>query len=322
MHENVLFRWAIGTQNTVDLANYKNHEDYCDFLWLAKLSVVSFQKHFTGARFVVFYNGNEFDRFCEIFNEIAPVAISPIEFVDQNKLMEASYSPYHFYPRGVWFKWIPFRYDISFNEISVDTDIICINNPTTWKTWLYDSDTKIIVAPERFEKTVVNTCGDLHNHPVLKGKKPLNCGVVGHRIGYDFSEQFYNITQAVRFGETHDSLFITEQGAINLWAYSLANEGFGCHVLDFERNAWVRDFIYYLEKGVTVETVHAVSWHKKIAKGLQEVFERKALDESYSAQEFLKDVLIRAKDFNFVAKQVIGSQFGSFGQDKVEFYFQ
>lgn len=316
----LLLRWSLGEQDTTQLSDFKNNQDFFNFLWLAKLSIVSFQKRFPDARFVIFYNGNEFEKFKEIFSEIKPEFLTEVEYVDQNEILKNISSPYHFFPRGVWFKWIPFRYDINYNEISIDTDIICIDDPTTWKKWL-ESDEEIIIAPERFEKVVINTCGDLYKHPLIRGKKPLNCGIVGHRIGYDFSEKFFEVTEAVRFGETHDSLFITEQGTINLWAYSLINDDTGCYVLDFEKNAWFRDFLYYMQKGIRVETVHATSWHKKISKSLQEVLERKVFDESYTNQKFVTDVLTKAKDFGFAAKHVIDLQMDDFNRENVDLYF-
>ena len=132
----ILLRWAVGSQNTVNLSNYKDYAEYCDYLWLAKLSVVSFQKHFPDATYVVFYNGNEFEKFCSVFEEISPTQLYPIEYVNQNLLLESITNPYHFYPRGVWYKWIPFRFDTNYYEISIDTDIICINNPKSWKQWI------------------------------------------------------------------------------------------------------------------------------------------------------------------------------------------
>jgi hypothetical protein len=316
--DTLLLRWSIGTQNTVVLDAYKK-EEFLDFLWLAKLSIVSFQKFFPGARFVVFYNGNYFNEFRTTFESISPEFLCDVEYVDQTVFLSNHQNPYHFFPLGVWYKWIPFRYDINYNEVSVDTDIICLTTPFSWYKWL-ESNCEIIIAPERFEKIKVNTCGDLHNHPILKGKPPLNCGIVGHRTRCDYSDDFFDITKSVKFGQTHDSLFITEQGTINIWAYSMALKGKSLYVLDFEKNAWIRDFIYYLEKGQEVETIHAVSWHKKIAKQLKEVLERRVFDDNYSRDEFLLDLLRRSKEFNFVARKVIQSQLG-IKKEHVEVYF-
>lgn len=273
-----------------------------DFLWLAKLSITSFQKHFQDANFFVFYNGSEFDDFQKLFNEINPHFLCEIHYVDQKKL---DLNPYDFFPRGVWWKWCPFRYDVNFHEISVDTDIICVDTPTTWYNWL-KSDDPILIAPERFEKIKINTCGDLHSHVLLRNKIPLNCGVVGQQKGYDFSDEFYDIARSVKLGSSHNSLFITEQGTINLWVYSLEVSGFNHSVLNFERNTWIRDFVHYIERGIRVETIHAVSWHKKIAKELKEILERKVFEDNYDS--FLIDVLGRAKEFNFISKKVISHQ--------------
>ncbi len=204
--------------------------------------------------------------------------------------------------------WVPFWYDIAGHEISIDTEIICINEPLDWYKWIEGSE-EIILAPERFSKILVNTCGDFHAHPVLRGKKPLNCGIVGHRAGCDFSERFFEVTREIQYGYTHNSLFITEQGAINVWAYSLALEGIKPYILNFERCAWMRDFFYYLEKGIKVETVHATTWHKQIAKELRPVLERRVL-ENYSDDEFLADVLKQAQNMDYYSKYVLKRQLG------------
>ena len=155
-------------------------------------------------------------------------------------------------------------------------DVICIGEPKSWYEWInFDPVIPLLATYERFKETKINTCGDFYRHPILKGRKPLNCGVIGHRAGFDFSDRFFEITKNVRYGETHDSLFITEQGAINLWIYSLELEGIPHHVLNFKTNAQFRDFVYYLTNNVNVETVHAVSWHKRIIKRLKNVMEQK-----------------------------------------------
>ena len=154
---------------------------------------------------------------------------------------------------------------------------------------------------------------------MLKDKKPVNCGIVGHRKGHDFSNEFFSITRGVRYGESHDSFFITEQGAINMWVYSLQLKGINHHILDFKKNAWIRDFVYFLEKGVSVETVHAVTWHKKVIKELNIIFENKVLDNDYSNIDFLGDILSSAESLNEFSKHLIRRQLGIKNYDDMEF---
>lgn len=316
----LLLRWCLGLQDTTRLDSFKEESGFRDILWLAKLSVASFQRWFPDARFMLFYNGGKIDLLRRAFDDINVPLSQELEFVDQITLFKQGIlkNPYHYMPQGVWWKWVPFRYDIDYDEVSIDTDIVCISKPEDWHNWL-EGDEQIIVAPERFPEIVVNTCGDFHSHPILKDKKPVNCGIVGHRTGFDFSERFFDITKEIRYGYTHDSLFITEQGAINVWVYSLELEGIKPYVLDFEKCAWIRDFIYYLEKGVRVETVHATTWHKKIVKGLQPIFERRVLEE-YPDQEFLFDLIQAAKNLNYYLQHVVRRQLGE-DRKQVEFYF-
>ena len=309
---NLLLRWSLGSQDTVSLSDFDTAQ-YHDAVWLCKLSVVSFQRWFPQAEFVVGFNGSEFEEFKRIIDSFEPQFTQKVRFVDQRSSLNKGViqNPYHFWPGGVWWKWMPFRIDINKAEIAIDTDIICISRPDTWYEWL-KTDKPIIVAPERFEDIRVNTAGDFHNHPVLRNRKPINCGVVGQRSGVDFGNRFFEITEEVKFGHTHDSLFITEQGAINVWVYSLEMEGIEHYCLDFSKNAWMRDFIYFMEKGVQVETIHAVTWHKRIAKKLREVMEARVLGDCEDNAEFLRSIveLAIAGGFGPYSRHLLARQFG------------
>lgn len=308
--KNCLFRWSIGFQDTIKLSDYATNEQYLDMVYLAKLSICSFQKWFPGAEFVLLYNGQHFEAFQEFFHNQRLKLTLPVTIIDQHNpsvYPEKFTNPYEFAPQGVWYKWIPFRFDVTKTEICIDTDIICVNEPGSWFRWL-DGSEPILVAPERIENIVVNTCGDFYKHPVLKGKKSVNCGVVGQKEGYDFSSQFFDICKEVKLGSTHDSMFITEQGAINVWVYSMELDGFSHSVLDFEKNTWMRDFIYFMKQGVKVETIHAVSWHKKIAVALHEALENKIIN-GVDDSEFLQDIMVKARNFDEFAKHIIARQF-------------
>jgi len=320
---DLILRWCLGIQDTTRLGDFKEESKLNNIIWLTKLSMASFQRWFPDATFMLFYNGDDVSALWKVWNQIPfelPLGNGSIDIYNQTELFgEGKFeNPYHFVPQGVWWKWVPFRYDIECHEVSIDTDIICINDPKDWKKWLA-GDEEIIAAPERFKEILVNTCGDFHKHPVLRGKSPLNCGIVGHRAGFDFSERFFDVTKEIRYGYTHDSLFITEQGAINVWAYSLQMEGVKPYVLDFEKCAWIRDFVYYLEKGVPVETVHATTWHKEIARALRPILERRVLSD-YPDDEFYHDIIVAAKNMDYYAKHAVRRQLGE-ERKQVEFYF-
>ncbi|KKL03530.1 hypothetical protein LCGC14_2625230 [marine sediment metagenome] len=192
---NLLLRCSFGSQDTLSLSDYEK-EQYCDMLWLCKLSIASFQKWFPGARFVLLYNGNDFADFVDEIEGVDLDYFYPVEYIDQHAaLKEGKFqNPYHFWPSGVWWKWVPFRLDCSKHEIAIDTDIICISCPQTWYDWI-ENGKEILIAPDRYEKVKVNTTGDFHNHPLLQDKKPFNCGVVGQRCECNFEERFFEITR-------------------------------------------------------------------------------------------------------------------------------
>lgn len=315
MFNNLLLRWSVGSQDTVILSD-AGFAKIQQMIWLTKLSIKSFQRWFPGAQCVLLYNGDEFDNFCQLFAETwEPLDVLILnQFSDDPKFA----NQYHFVPRGVWCKWLPFRYDVSKTEIAIDTDIVCIDKPQTWYDWLNGSE-EILVAPERYETVLPNTCGDLHKHPILRGKKPFNCGVVGQRAGFDFTNRFFDISKSVRFGETHDSMFITEQGVINVWARSLESDGCKLHVLDFKKNAWVRDFLYFLHRGIKVETIHAVMWHKNIVYALRDVFERIVCDKDYDLKSFMSDLIRSSIGLDETSKYVISRQLGFDSSFSVEF---
>ena len=318
---NLLLRWSIGSQDTTILRDYVARQRYRDFLWLAKLSISSFQRWLPDARFVLFYNGSDFEGFKQTFLSLEPALRGELEFVNQPAAMLAGQpNPYAFYPLGVWWKWIPFRYDTDYHEISVDTDIICWNEPKEFIEWA-EGEKPIVIAAERFPTISKSTCGDFAGHPILKGKRPLNCGVVGMQAGHDYSGRFYEVANEIQYGQTHDSMFITEQGAINVWSYSLELEGVETHVLDFARHCWVRDFLFFLDKGYRIETVHATSWHKQVLVQLHDLVTRRVFNETYGDSDFVRDALERAKALDVDARDVLLRQISGRDEVSLEKYF-
>lgn len=305
--DNLILRWSVGSQDTVSLTDAAN-EKIRQNIWLTKLSIASFQKWFPGAKCYLLYNGSSFSDFLINFNAIG-LSVKNVEILNQLSDDPRFINRYPFLPRGVWWKWLPFRLDVNKTEIAIDTDIFCVDKPETWYDWI-SQDKQLLIAPERYKKVIINTCGDFWQHPVLKNKQPFNCGVVGQQPGVDFGDRFFEITQQVRLGETHNSMFITEQGAINVWARSLEMDGHRINVLDFNKNSWLRDFLYFWHRGVKVETLHAVMWHKKIIFNLREIFERKITDNDYSMPEFVADIMRSASKLDAASRALLGRQLG------------
>lgn len=292
MYEDLILRWSFGRQDTSSLSDY-NKARQSKMISLAKLSILSFQRWFRSSRLMLFFNGVDFESFKDEFNRSEPELFAPIEFVDQTENI-GIYNKYHFHPLGVFWKWVPFRYDVNFHEISIDTDIVCISEPLEWFDWLKGKE-PILIGPERFAKINISTCGKFATHPILRNKAPLNCGIVGHKKGHDYSDTFFEVTRYIDIGSTHNSMFIDEQGAINVWAYLLQAKGINHKVLDFGKCSWLRDFLFYILNGVDVETIHATMWHKDILIELIDVFKKRILLSDYSANNMLDDVLKRSE---------------------------
>lgn len=306
-HPDLLFKYTVGEQDTTTLSDFVRSMQLNDFLWMTKLSIASFHRWFPEARFLLMVNAQDFERFKVNYYKTQPILDFEVEIVWQR--CEKFRNPYHFPcgESGVWWKWIPFRYDVNCTEIAVDTDIICISEPISWKEWI-GNDSPIMSAPERFHDISASTCGNLHKHPVLDGHKPLNCGVVGQKAGFDFSEIFYETTKLVTYRENDNSRFIDEQGCINVWARQLERDGVKLDILDFNKNAWMRDFLFFLSKGVDVETVHAVAWYKKLLNKLKIPFEKRVFNNDYTNDEFITDIL-NTSSLNDLDRHVLIRQF-------------
>ncbi len=303
----MILKWSIGSQDTTKLSSFKDNSDLHKSISLLKLSIYSFQKWFLDSDYYLLYNGENIGEFKKTFDSIEPYLTTDINIIDQVESVRngSINNPYSFYPIGVWWKWIPFRIDINQTEIYIDSDIICIGEPKSWFDWI-NSSSEIIVAPERFEKISKSTCGDFYDHPILSGKSPINCGIVGQKEGIDYAAQFFEICNSIDYGNTRDSMFITEQGATNMWVYSMESLGSSFTVLDFAKNAWIRDFIYHINKGVNVETVHAISWHKSIVHELRDVFVKKIQGLSYDM--FVKEIVERANELDVNQGRLISNQ--------------
>ncbi len=50
--DNLLLRWCLGIQDTTRLDSFKQESELHDLIWLAKLSIASFQRWFPDARFI------------------------------------------------------------------------------------------------------------------------------------------------------------------------------------------------------------------------------------------------------------------------------
>jgi len=264
---NLLLRWSLGDYNTSD-RTLMTDKKFRDFIRMAKLSVYSFQKFFD-ADFIFGFNGSDWSRFMRLWEEVGPFLNKPVSFFDQ-KMFENPYP--NFFPlAGVWWKWVPFRYDVSKTEIFIDTDIICVSEPLSWFRWL-EGDIPLIVPQEAIVGICEATCGDVWKHMVLKDRKSLNCGVIGQKKGVDFSQRFFELTNLVDLG-TYNGNFVTEQGLFNILYYSLEDEGIEHFVLPYKQNAQAKHLHDLLAAGERQETVHFTARTKLIFYDLYSKFQ-------------------------------------------------
>jgi len=279
----LLLKWSVGDFGTVNRKT-DNETVSNSFFSLLKTSIYSFQQYFD-AVFTVCYNGHHFAEFLDIFHKIKPFPKKQITFINQRENFKNN--PYsNFFPLdGVWWKSIPFRLKPDMDEIYIDSDIICVNEPKSWLQW-WEEDAQLITSRESIQIMSEPTCGELCRHPVLQGKVPLNCGIIGQKAGTDLSEKFYELTKYVEYG-TYNGNFIIEQGVFNLLYYSVQQEGIEHYVLPYESNLQARDIPKCRLETQRFETIHFTASSKGLFYRLQDVFidkiENKISDERFFA---------------------------------------
>lgn len=262
LKKDLILRFSAGDYDTMTRSIMENNK-YKKFIRMAKLSIYSFQKYFD-AEFILGFNGENWKRFTDFWEEIEPTLQKPLMIINQH-LFENPY-PSFFPLGGVWWKWVPFRYDIHRTEISVDTDIIAVSEPTSWYEWL-ENDSPYLVPEEAIKEIGESTCGDVWRHPVLQNKVALNCGIIGQKSGYDLSNHFFELTNLVDYGTFHGN-FVTEQGLFNILFRSLENEGVNVYIFDYEKNPQARHLHDLLNRGKKIETLHWTAKTKLIFNDL------------------------------------------------------
>jgi len=338
-----LLRWALGRQNTVKLSDI-SMERFKTMLWLSKLSIASFQKWFPDADFVLLYNGDAFDEFVGAFEETSPLLLKKVHIVDQvAELNNVWDNPYHYWPMGVWWKWLPFRLDLSKNEIAVDTDIICLSRPKNLVDCIQQSEGLVVIDDfaEQMGEWVVGNLWEQFREE-LEGKFPVNSGLLVMKPGVSFLRDFLAATTHTspdqKWWEQHGGLhrmvgsgshafaapgeqyqcnthFIDEQGCINL---GIHRSGEPFVALDREVNVYGLELFEHLERGVEVETVHFLAGTKQLFWELEPYLFRKFYDQAYSFSELVSDVrslkssLVRPEDSALFGLPVVDASMSAY----------
>jgi hypothetical protein len=319
----MLFRWAMGDVDTSTLLPLTGDKQK-KVVRMAKMSILSFQLHFPLQRFCVFYNGKNFDLFCSVFEKTCPALPCEVELYNARDFETG----YHFEPpSGVWWKWVPFRFDIEDTEISVDTDIICLSRPKNLVDCIQQSEGLVVIDDfaEQMGEWVVGNLWEQFREE-LEGKFPVNSGLLVMKPGVSFLRDFLAATTHTspdqKWWEQHGRLhrmvgsgshafaapgeqyqcnthFIDEQGCINL---GIHRSGEPFVALDREVNVYGLELFEHLERGVEVETVHFLAGTKQLFWELEPYLFRKFYDQAYSFSELVSDVrslkssLVRPED--------------------------
>lgn len=282
----LILKWSIGDFATASRTELNNSISI-PFIRLAKTSVYSFQKHFPDAQFKICYNGHNLNEFISLWENNYPKLEKDVEFFDQRKHYVNPY-PGFFPLDGVWWKWIPFRFDVNKTEIYIDSDIVCVNKPVSWYDW-FDMSEELLVSAESITHMCLDVCGELYTHPILHNKTPLNCGIIGQKAGTDITEQFFELTKFVDYG-TYNGNFIIEQGVFNVLFYQLNEQGILHHCLPYCTNLQVKDVPKVGVENRRFETLHFTAKSKEIFYSMTDLFLDK-INDRISDEQLLKAVL-------------------------------
>lgn len=293
----MIFRWAIGVQDTCTFSKYAPRK-YLDFIRMSKTSILSFQKHFPDSTFCVFYNGRakDFEYFKEIFHEVGPSLLKEVELhycFDFYKNFK-----YHFEPEsGVWWKWVPFRKDINQIEICVDTDVICFSKPSNLECLIEKYN--LVVNTDPCLYFCEDVCGNFWNQKILEGRQPINSGLVSFGSGISFEKEYYDATQLVDYGHNRYTKFIDEQGCFNVGLYT---SGLSVGLLDRSVNVYGNEILNCIDRGLNIETCHFISRTKNIFNKIEPFIFRKIHDNCYTLKDFydhIYDIVYAYKDYRY-----------------------
>ncbi len=275
----MLFRWAIGDANTCSMSKF-SMDGFARFLRMAKTSILSFQKWFPKAKYVVFYNGKNCGFFKESFKRASPHLPQRVEIIDTRDYTHR----YHFTPEtGVWWKWVPFRYDDERTEIHVDTDIVCLSKPQSLIDQL-STDLNIVLMADRTAFFNKEVCGNLWNHPALTPERiPVNCGIVALKAETTFEDEFYAASRGVNYGANQHSYFLDEQGAFNIGLY---DTDIPFALLPRSQNIYATELVERLRSGIKIEICHFIADTKDVFHKIENYIFRHIYDENYTLDDF------------------------------------
>lgn len=257
--------------------------DYHAFLKMSKTSILSFQKFFPKSRFVILYNGKNIDYFRENFERTGPSLFGAVEIINALDFRHS----YHFSPdSGVWWKWVPFRFDENKTEINIDTDLICFNKPLFLEHFLTNDVIQMAFMSDPVTVFCEEVCGNMWQNKLLVNRIPINSGLAVFKPGITFEPEFYLASQQVQYGSNAHSLFLDEQGCFNIGLYT-KNEKFA--LLRRRENIYGKEFESRMQKGVNIELCHFIGRSKVLFHALESYIFRMIHDKCYQMSDFYRD---------------------------------
>jgi hypothetical protein len=301
--KNILFRWAIGDSNTSSMSHFST-DGFVRFLRMAKTSILSFQRWFPKCRFVVFYNGDNLEFFKEAFKRTRPSLLKRVDIVDANEFKML----YHFKPdTGVWWKWIPFRYDEDRTEIHVDTDIICLSKPQSLIDQL-ETNLDVVLIADRCAYFSEEVCGNLYANEILTSERiPINCGFVALKKGIIFEDEFVEASKLVDYGASRHSYFLDEQGCFNIGLYE-ADIPFA--LLPRAQNIYATELIDRLRGGVDIELCHFISDTKELFHRTEDYIFRRIYDQNFTIDDFWQATRVKLTNALASGMYKVGASYG------------
>jgi len=293
----MIFRWTIGETNT-SINKPHSLPGFINFLYMAKMSILSFQRWFPSSKFVVLFNGNGSNyALKEMFNKARPALLKKVIFVDSSKYDNL----YHFVPKnGVWWKWIPFRYKSDETELYVDTDVICLNRPTSFIEQI-ESNLDIVIMSEYTVYFSERVCGNFWNDPVLKNRIPVNCGLVVLKPEITLEKEFLEASKKVNYGTSPNSYFIDEQGSFNVALYK---SDIPFSLLPRRENVYGHELLSRLDEGVDIEICHFIGRSKTVLENIQEELFIKIHDDLYTLEDMYNNLASPTRYLDITAEDI------------------
>lgn len=136
------------------------------------LSVATLSRYYPDSKFVVMFNGNDFDDFRKHADKMPDVTVE-LRYVNQRDIN----APFEFETQRTWWKWHPMFVDDEYPQITVDTDIVFLKNPAPITDWIHGKTDVMAIRDQYYHRQT--SCGSFGKQ--LQDDKLINTGIIGFR---------------------------------------------------------------------------------------------------------------------------------------------